>query len=79
MGRGKEFERLLKDNGMGGNVYVIGSGETAGRLSYYLSDGILDIFNKYKEYAEIIYKGCDNKTLIWRFPPSHSDIEIELQ
>ena len=76
MGTGKKFERLLKDNNMR-NIYVIGSGETVDRLNYYLSDGLLDVFTKYKKYAEIIYKGSDNKTLIWRFP-AHSGIEKEL-
>ena len=76
MGTGKKFERLLKDNNMR-NIYIIGSGETFEKLNYYLSDGLLDVFTKYKKYAEIIYTGHDDKTLIWRFS-AHSGIEKEL-
>ncbi len=68
IGTGEKLEELLKDNKRG-SIYIIGSGETADFTSYYLSNGILDIINRYIPRAELIYKGCDEKTLIWRIPP----------
>jgi hypothetical protein len=68
LGTGEELEQLLRDR-QRGFIYIIGSGENVDFQSYYLSNNILDIINKYKPYGKIIYKGCDNKTLIWKFRP----------
>lgn len=68
IGTGEELEKILKDYNKG-YIYIVGSGETFDKEEYYLSNGIVDIINKYIPDSEVVYRGCDNKTFIWRFAP----------
>ena len=75
IGTGEELGGLFK-NTKRGFIYIIGSGETADFKSYFLSNGILDVLKEHTPQAELVYTGCDSKTLIWRFPPLDSPDDI---
>ena len=66
IGTGDEFESLLltKNRGV---IYLITSGETFDFPELYLSNGLLEILEKYKFNSETIFFGCDKKTKILRF------------
>ncbi len=65
IGSGEELEKLLQKTDRA-SVYIIGSGETFRNRSYFLGNGILEIINLHK--PQIVYKGRDDKTLVWYFP-----------
>ena len=66
VGTGAELKNILED-GNRGDVYIIGSGETATSRDYYLGNGIMEVMNRYP-YKKV-YLGRDNKTMIWRYSP----------
>lgn len=67
VGTGDELEKILTDKNRG-SLYIISMGKTADSESYYLGNGILDVLNLYDQ--EVIYIGCDKKTMVLRLPPN---------
>jgi len=66
IGTGEELENLIRNRNRG-SIYIIGSGETAGNPKYFMSNGILEVINKYN--PKIIFIGRDQITKIWYFLP----------
>ena len=65
IGSGVELENIIKRQARG-DIYLIGSGETADAKKYYLGNGIQDIIDTYKPRA--LFTGVDNKTKVLVFP-----------
>jgi len=69
IGTGKDLENLLKDKTRG-TIYIITNGEFPkhGNSSSSLGNGIFEVIDRY--HPKVIYKGRDQITVIWSFPPS---------
>jgi hypothetical protein len=65
IGSGVELENIIK-NPTRGDIYLIGSGETADAKQYYLGNGIQEIIDAYK--PRTLFTGVDNKTKVLVFP-----------
>jgi len=65
IGTGVELQKLLEKHNRG-DIYLIGSGETAESRNYYLGNGIQAVIEAYK--PETLFTGVDKKTKVYRFP-----------
>lgn len=68
IGTGKDLENLLKDKARG-TIYIITNGEFPkhGNSSSSLGNGIFEVIDRF--HPKVIYKGRDQITVIWSFPP----------
>jgi len=65
IGSGVGLENIIKKQARG-DIYLIGSGETADAEQYYLGNGIQEIIDAYK--PRTLFTGVDNKTKVLMFP-----------
>jgi hypothetical protein len=77
IGTGEDLENLLRDKNRG-TMYIITNGEMGkyGKGSVSFGNGIFEVIERYN--PEVIYKGRDNRTVIWSFSPlTHSQVPYE--
>lgn len=65
IGSGKKLKQVI-DTNKDKNIFFITTGERYYDHSYFMKNGIYEIYMDYLKFADILYKGKDGKTLVWR-------------